>query len=292
MLRFSKIYLIFSGLLVAVSIISLLFWGLNLGIEFTGGSLVELEFSGEVPSPALVRGILEEFGLADFQIQPQGENGLVIRTLSLAEQEHQALLDSLKQGLPEFSERSFQSIGPVIGQELKQKAFFALGLGLLAVVIYIAWAFRRAGALVRPWQYALVVLVTLLHDVVITIGFFAVLGHFWQVQVGAPFVAAVLTVLGYSVNDTIVVFDRIRERVLEKDREKNFEILLAKSVRETLRRSLITSLSTLVVLAALLIWGAASLFNFSLALMVGIGVGTYSSLLLAPPLLLIVRNLR
>ncbi len=286
MLRFSKIYLAFSGLLVAASILVLSVWGLNLGIEFTGGSLMNVQFKETTPEIQQVRESLRDFELRDFQVKPQGEDGFIIRTVTLSEQEHQELLSALSQDLPEFTEASFQSIGPVIGDELKNKSFQALLLALLGVVLYVSWTFRRASEWVRSWQYGLVVLLTLFHDVIITVGIFAVLGHFLEMQIGVPFVAAVLTVLGYSVNDTIVVFDRIRERVMDKKKYSNFQDLVERSLRDTVRRSINTSVSTLIVLLALFIFGGASLFNFLLALITGVVIGTYSSLFVAPPLLL------
>lgn len=273
-----------------LSVAFLLAWGLNLGVEFTGGSLLELKFIRERPAVSEVHSALKTLELGDVQIQPQGEKGLVIRTSTLTEQQHRQVLETLKDKLPPFQEQSFQAIGPIIGEELKKNSAVALLIGLIGIALYIGLVFRRARLLVKPWQYSAVVLVTLLHDVLITIGVFSVLGHFLNIQIGVPFVAAVLTVLGYSVNDTIVVFNRIRERVLSAKKIVNLSEEVEQALRDTLRRSLNTSLSTLVVVLAVLFWGGAGLFNFALALAIGISIGTYSSLLIAPPLLLLINQ--
>jgi len=183
-----------------------------------------------------------------------------------------------------IEEKRFESIGPVIGNELKSSAFWALILSLVGIVLYISWAFRKVSRPISSFNYGFIAIIALFHDIVITMGIFAVLGHFLNVEVGIPFMAALLTVLGYSVNDTIVVFDRTRENLLKADID-DFEEVVNKSVNETLIRSLNTSFTTLLVLAALFLFGGETIKYFVVALFVGIFFGTYSSIFIASPLL-------
>jgi preprotein translocase subunit SecF len=291
MLKYSKFYFAFSGVLMLASILGLVFWGLNLGIEFTGGSLLEVKFQVPAPSVSQIKQSLAPLNLAEFQVLSRGDGEtFLIRAGELSEKQHQQLLENLRSlGVP-FEESSFQVVGPVIGKELKNKSLTALIIGLLGVVFYVSWVFRRARTLVRAWQYGAVVLVTLFHDVLITVGIFAILAHFYNYSVGVPFVASVLMILGYSVNDTIVVFDRIRERLMKTKKVADFKGLVGKSLREVLARSLNTSLSTLLVLIALILLGGETLIVFTLVLIIGIIIGTYSSLLIAAPLLLKIRG--
>ncbi len=199
--------------------------------------------------------------------------------------------NSQEENTIEIIEKRFESIGPVIGSELKEKSVKAIMIVLASIVLYIGWVFRRVSRPVSSWKYGLIALVALFHDIIITLGIFSVLGHFYGVEVGMPFVVALLTILGYSVNDTIVVFDRTRENLLRSAWD-DFEEVVNRSVNGTLVRSLNTSLTTLVVLLAVYFFGGATIQYFILALIIGIIAGTYSSIFIASPLLVSLAKLK
>ncbi|MFH0906910.1 MAG: protein translocase subunit SecF [bacterium] len=274
-----KIYFFISIVLVLSSLFSLLVWGLKLGIDFTGGSLVEVEFLLERPTNQQIQERLSDLELGQINIQSTGDRGVILRLKEIDENIHQEILGKL--GISD--EKRFESIGPLIGQELKTKAIWAIGLSLLFIVLYIAWVFRKVSRPVVSWQYGIVAIIALFHDIFITFGFFAVLCHFKEIEIGLPFVAALLTILGYSVNNSIVIFDRVRENIL-KTNWNDFGELINKSINESLTRCLNTSLTTLIVLLAIFFLGGQSIKYFSLALMVGIVIGTYSSIFVTSPL--------
>lgn len=304
MLKFRTIYYIFSGILVGASIAALALFGLNLGMDFTGGTLLEITVTPkEAGRTADIEQWLEastEPKIGDARVQETGD-GFLIRLRALSEQEHEQVITLIQNGAQTYaktaglagdvkiSEQRFESIGPTIGKELQGKAFMQLALVIIAIVLYVAWAFRHVGKVKSEkgltWKFAIVAIIALIHDVSITLGVFAVLGRFLDVEIDTSFIAAILLVLGYSVNDTIVVFDRIRENLIRHRFENDLAVIINKSVSETMVRSLNTSLTTLLVLFALLFFGGASTFYFVLALTIGIGVGTYSSIFLAAPLL-------
>jgi preprotein translocase subunit SecF len=213
---------------------------------------------------------------------------MVLRFRETDEATHQnvvkTLLDEALKNKIQFEERRFSSIGPTIGAELKQKSIKAIIIVILGISLYIAWAFRKVSQPINSWRYGVVTLIALFHDLIIPIGLFAYLGHFYGVEVGANFIVALLVILGFSVHDTIVVFDRIREN-LKRYSQLNFVSLVNQSISETLVRSLNTSLTVLLTLAALYFFGGESLKYFMLALIVGIFSGTYSSIFIAAPLL-------
>lgn len=284
MLKYRKIYYTISGVLILTSIMSLTILGLNFGTDFTGGSMMEVRFENERPSHESVRAALADFKLGAITIQNSGGGGMILRFRHVDEALHQDILNKVKT-FGELEEQRFESIGPVIGEETKRKAVWAIGLVLIMILIYVAWAFRKISFPLRSWIYGVVSLFALFHDVIITVGIFALLGYFLNIEVGIPFVAALLTILGYSVNDTIVVFDRIRENVLKKSSDFNFGELIDSSLRQSYVRSLNTSLTTFFVLLAIFLLGGVTIKYFVLTLMIGVVVGTYSSLFLASPLL-------
>lgn len=273
-----------SGILVATSIVALLLWGLRLGIDFTGGSLLEVSYAGERPSNTAVKDLLTPLDLGEIQVQQTGEKGILVRTRDISQETHQRMLALLRGGNTDVAEQRFVSIGPVIGSELERKAMYALSLAIIMIVLYIAWAFRRVSQPVSSWKYGIVAILALVHDVTIPIGLFAYLGKFHGVEVNALFITALLTVLGFSVHDTIVIFDRIREN-LKRRTSVDFEETVETSVQENITRSINTSLTLLLVLATLFFFGGESTKYFSLALFVGTVFGTYSSIFIASPLL-------
>ncbi len=287
------IYFTISGLLVVASVVLLLWWGLKLGIDFTGGTLVELSFEQRPAAHQLELDLQQsQLNLDEVKIQPAGEKELIIRTKVLSEDEHQALLGWLKEkfGEDKIRENRFESIGPVIGQELKDKAVVAIIIVLLMIVLYVAYAFRKVSRPVASWKYGLAAIIALAHDVLLVVGVFVVLGRLMNVEVGILFVTALLTVLGYSVNDTIVVFDRVRENLIYRPKE-TFVETVNHSVNETLLRSINTSLTTLLVLLAVYLFGGTTIKYFVLALMIGTIAGTYSSIFIASPLLVVWHEL-
>jgi len=288
-----KIWLSISSLLVGLSIVFLAMWGLDLGIDFTGGSLLEVKFPQERPAIEEIKSTINELELeGEVVIQPTEEKNALIRFQSIEENVHIQIYNKLAEKYPEnLQEERYESIGPAIGQELKTKAIYAIVVVILAIVAYIAWAFRKVSWPVKSWKYGVIAIVALVHDVLIVLGIFAILGRFMGVEVGLPFVAALLTILGYSVNDSIVVFDRIREN-LGRVTKTNFEGIVNRSVNETIIRSINTSLTTLAVLIMIFIFGGASIKFFVLALMIGVLSGTYSSIFLASPLLVVWEKIR
>lgn len=283
-------YLTFSGILVLGSIVCLLVWGLNVGIDFTGGSLMEIEFTqGDVPTVDNVKEVLAPLKLGDLIVQPIGTKGMVLRFRDIDEQTHQDMLRALSglKGPKETIERKFDTIGPTVGKELRKNSFAAIGLTAVGIVLYLAWAFRRVSKPVASWKYGIVAVSAFIHDVTIPVGVFAVLGHFSGVAIDSLFITALLTVMGFSVHDTIVIFDRIRENLAKLKSVESYEDTVNKSVNETISRSINTSLTVLIVLFATFIFGGQTTRYFALALIVGIIFGTYSSIFVASPLLVI-----
>lgn len=280
--RWQYVFYAFSGLLVAASIFGLAAWGLRLGIDFTGGSSLEVTYKQARPPVAAVTEALKELKFA-VVAQPVGDLAMTLRFPTIDEPTHQRML-TLLGGSDKLTEDHFESIGPTIGGELVRKSVWAILLVVVAIAVYITWAFRKVAGAVPSWHYGVITLVTLLHDVIITLGSFAFLSHFTAAEVNAPFVAAILTILGFSVHDTIVVFDRIRENITRLN-EKDFSKIVDSSVRQTLTRSFNTSFTVLITLLAIFFFGGATLHYFVAVLAVGIAIGTYSSIFLASPLL-------
>ena len=289
MLRIYIIMFWFSVTLVVISVILLALYGLNFGVDFRGGSVMELEFSGGRPSLDEVKGVSADAGLADVAVNYVGEDGMILRTKELSENEHQNILAVLQSNFSGLEEKRFDSIGPIIGQELKTKSVTARSLVLLAVIVYIALVFRKLSKPLSPWVMGFAAIIALLHDVIIPVGVFAVLGRFYGIEISAVFVAAVLTILGYSVADTVVVFDRVRENIIRGNIRGNmdggFLAVVHKSVMQTLTRSLNTTFTTLLSLFAIYFFGGESIRYFALALIIGIFLGAYSSIFVASPLL-------
>lgn len=285
-----KIWYIISGLLVISSLFSVFYFGLNFSIDFTGGSSLEIEYSQDRPEISLIQNKVAELELGNISIQPAGDKGAIIRLKNLNEDEHQVLLQSLSL-TGDFNEIRFDSIGPTIGSELKQKSWIAIVLVVIMIVLYITFVFRKAGRPVSSFKYGLMAVVALIHDMVIPIGVFAVLGKYLGVQIDILFVTAILTVFGFSVHDTIVVFDRVREN-LRKNIGKDFEETVGLSVKQTIVRSINTSLTVIFVLVALFLFGGETIKYFSLVLIIGVFFGTYSSLFVASPLLVTLYKLR
>lgn len=288
-MKLRTIWLSIAGALVVLSIIFLSLWGLRLGIDFTGGSILELSFPNNTrPSLEVVRNAIHAAGVTEAEVRFVGEDDIIGRFKTVDEGTHQAILDEVKKNAPSMVQKSFDSIGPVVGAELGRKAILALALTLAAILAYISFVFRKVSRPVQSWKYGTVAIVTLFHDLIITIGVFALLGKLAGIEINASFIAAFLTVLGFSVHDTIVIFDRIRENLLRT--KDSFEVTVNRAVNESFARSINTSLTTLLSLVAIFLFGGESLRYFSLALIVGIAAGTYSSIFFSSPLLIAWHN--
>lgn len=281
--KYSKIYYAISGILVVASLVSLLVFGLRFGIEFTGGSNMEVVFNQEKPSLDAISKNLAGFNLGEIAMQSVGANGAILKFKGVDEATHQNILAQMNASFP-LEEKSFQYIGPSVGQELKNKTIIAIVLALLAITVYITFAFRRVSRPVASWKYGIASLVALVHDIIIPLGVFSVLGHFYGVEVTIPIIAALLTILGFSVHDTIVIFDRIRENILQKG-SHSFSETVDHSLTQTIGRSVSTVATVLLVMTSLFFFGGETLRYFALALIVGIASGAYSSIFIASPLL-------
>ena len=281
--KYSIVYYIVSGVLIIAAIVSLILFGLKFGIEFTGGSNMEIEFLGQRPSNEAMQNQLSSFNLGDIIIQPTGSRGAILQFKGISEETHQQMLSKISE-LSKAEEKSFQFIGPSIGQELKNKTEISIALALLAITVYITFAFGKVSRPVSSWKYGITSLIALIHDILIPLGVFSVLGKLYNVEITIPIVAALLTILGFSVHDTIVIFDRIRENILRKGMG-NFRETVDWSLNQTVGRSVSTVLTVLIVMFSLFFFGGETLRYFSLALLIGITSGAYSSIFIASPLL-------
>lgn len=296
--KYRKVWYTISILMVAASVVVYTMWGLKYGIDFTGGSLMEVQYSTTTPTPTAAD-IVAQLGTAGVEgasVRPTGEKGYFIRTPFLPPEQYALVKTALsKGGTLAYEEKSFDSIGPSIGTELRTRALYAIVLVLLAIALFIAFVFRKVSKPVSSWKYGVVALISLAHDVMVPLGAFVLLGHFMGAEVDTLFVTALLVVLGFSVHDTIVVFDRVREN-LKKNEEHHthepFEETVGKSVKQTLARSINTSLTTVLALLALYFFGAEPTRYFSLTLLIGIIAGTYSSVFIGSPLLVTLQKMQ
>ena len=289
-IKHKKIFISISIGLVILSIVSLFVFGLKVGIDFKGGALTEVAYTNTRPAQADLNSSLEALNFGSILLQPTGDLGYIIKSRDLSETEHTALLNTLSQnGKNPLEEKSFNSIGPSVGKELTQKAIVAIILVSLAIILFIAYAFRKVSKPVSSWRYGIIAVITLLHDVAIPVGIFTLFSHFKGVEIDTLFVVAILTILGLSVSDTIVVFDRIRENLRNRV-ETTFPETVGRSLKQSYVRSICTSLTVILVLISLAIFGPVSTKYFALMLTAGMFFGTYSSIFLASPLLVLVEE--
>ncbi len=324
---YRKLFFTLSAALVALAVVAMIVFGFNFGIDFLGGTLTQVEYTGATatstanvrpasiagplvsvshavatssaatvtrPSVATLQAALTALHFANFsdtQIQPSGTASYIIRSRQLSNTEKTEFLNALSlNGKAPYTLQQYDSVGPVIGAELIQKSYIALSVVIICIVLFITFAFRKVSEPVPSWKYGLATIIALVHDVVIPTGLFIIYLHFTGGQLDILFVSAVLTILGYSVHDTIVVFDRVREhlRVNKEQRIKEtFETTVGKSVRETFGRSINTSFTIFLVLLVLYLIGGSTTRDFTLMLLIGIIVGTYSSIFVASPLLVV-----
>jgi preprotein translocase subunit SecF len=283
--KIRKYSYLFSIVFITASIVGIALFGLKPGMDFLGGSLLELNLSGNKITSEQIGDILKGFDINDAIITPIGESGLLIRAKEISEEKHQQIIAKIQESFSGVEESRFESIGPAIGQELKNKAISGLIFVVLGIALYLTWAFRKVSKPMSSWKYGVVAIIALLHDVTIPTGLFAYFGHFAGWEIDSNFITALLVILGFSVHDTIVVLDRIRER-LRLQPNMSFSEIINQSINETLSRSINTSITLILVLVALLVLGPTSLHLFILTLLIGTVFGAYSSIFVASPLLL------
>jgi len=279
--------------LIAVSLFSIFFWGLKPGIDFTGGSLLDVSFGENKPTAEEVGKVLNDLNFKDASIRSSSD-GFILRLKEISQTEKDSIIQNLSfNGKYTPVEKTFSSVGPILGNEAIHKAWISVVLVLLAIVLFIAFAFRKVSKPVSSWIYGGVTVLALLHDVLVPTGLFAILGHFLGFEIDTLFVTALLVILGFSVHDTIVVFDRVRENLHNDENhggKKDFGAIVGESINQTFVRSVNTSLTTLLAVLVLYIFGPETVKNFTLALLVGIFIGTYSSIFIASTLLVTINN--
>ncbi len=280
---YRKLFYVLSAILVIGSLISIKIWGLNPGIDFKGGSIIEVEYTGIRPEQTTLATSLAPLAL-DASIRATGNNGYIIRMKDI-NQEQKNSLTAVLSIFGTSTEKRFDSVGPLLGTEALRKALVSIVLVILAIVLFVAYAFRKVSHPISSWKYGIVAIIALIHDVIIPTGVFAILGHFKGYEIDTLFVTALLVILGFSVHDTIVVFDRVRENLNHAKANKSFSEIVGESISQTFTRSINTSMTTLLALVVLYFVGGESTQHFSLALIVGIVAGTYSSVFLGSPLL-------
>ncbi|HLC39240.1 MAG TPA: protein translocase subunit SecF [Patescibacteria group bacterium] len=285
-----KWWFIISGLIIIPGVIAMILWGFRLSVDFSGGTLLEITFPDrKAVTQTEIEKSLTPLNLEATQIQNTGSNSVIIRTKPLSSDQVNKIQENLKKDLGNVKETRLETVGPLVSKNLTQRAIIAVIVASIAIIFYIALAFRKVSAPANSFRFGICAVVALIHDLLFVGGVFAILGHFFGVEIDALFITALLTVMGFSVHDTIVVFDRIREN-LKTSPELTFEQVANKSINQTLVRSLNTSLTVIFVLISLIIFGGQTLRFFTLALLIGILIGTYSSIFNASPLLVVWQN--
>lgn len=288
---------VFSLMCIFASVFAISMWGLKLGRDFTGGTLMEYglatekQFSREMLCEKVEGGCPDDVRVDAIESAEQ-TTSYRIQYKQADDAFNQKIISAIE-GIDENAVQiKIEFVGSVISGQMRSNAIKAIIFAVVAILLYIAWAFRNISVPVSSWYYGIGAVIALTHDIVVTVGIFAALGKFMGIAVEVPFIAALLTILGYSVNDTIVVYDRIRENVLKSRSLGNFEELVNKSLNETMARSINTSLTVVIVLIPMVLFGGASLFNFSLALLIGVIFGTYSSIFVASALIVTIYNMQ
>lgn len=295
-ITYKNVFFALTAVIAGLAVASLLIFGLRLGIDFTGGTLVEVRYEGERPSATMLAPAFTSAEFEEYSLRETGDNGYILRAGFLSNESRESLTSLFSVGGEyDASITRLTEVGPTIGKELRSKALIALVVVLIAILLFIAFVFRKVSEPVSSWIYGLIALVTLVFDVIVPVGFFAAIGHFMGASADTLFVTAILTILGYSVHDTIVVFDRTRENLRlnqEAGRKEPFSVTAGRALNQTIVRSLNTSVTTGIALLALFFFGPESTQDFALTLLVGIAAGTYSSIALATPLLVWVEERR
>ncbi|MFH1608989.1 MAG: protein translocase subunit SecF [Patescibacteria group bacterium] len=291
-IKHKKIFISISVVLILLSITSVSVFGLKIGIDFKGGALSEIIYQDVRPSQEELSPILDQLGFGSILLQPTGDLGYLVKSKDLTEAEHSQLLETLSLNQSNIlEEKSFNSIGPSVGKELTRKAIIAIILVAFGIICFIAFAFRKVSKPISSWRYGIIAVISLLHDVIIPVGIFTFLSNRFGAEVDTLFVVAILTILGLSVSDTIVIFDRIRENLRNKITQ-SFSEVVGKSLKQSYVRSICTSLTVILVLLSLVFFGPTSTKYFALMLTFGMFFGTYSSIFLASPLLALVEEIQ
>lgn len=285
--NYRKVWFTLSALLILGSIWAMYAYGFNFSIDFKGGTLTEASYTSR-PEKSEIESHLEALNIGGFSVRPSGDKNYVVRTKELSDQERVKLLTALEN--PKIERQN--TIGPVAGVELQGKATKAVAVVIVMIVLFITFAFRKVSKPVASWKYGLATIIALAHDVIIPTGIFVYLGHLLGIEIDLLFVTGLLAILGYSVHDTIVVFDRVRENLSLQSSNENFDVVVGKSVSQTFGRSINTSLTIFITLLALYVYGAAATKTFALLLLIGVIVGTYSSIFVASPLLVTFSRLQ
>lgn len=277
-----------TGLLLAAAIGAIFFFGLPLGIDFTGGSLMQVNYPNGRPALSVIQTQVSSVPLGTVSVRTAGDNAVSIRSRTETPAEHEAVLAAISKDAS-TTELSYTSVGPALGSQFANKALWAIFSVILVIMLYIAFAFRKVSKPVPSWGYGLTVVAMLAIDIIVPTGFYAAYCHFTGAEVDSLFVVALLSLLGYCVNDVIVIFDRIREHLARNGRENNkesFEDTIGKSINETMTRSINTALTVVLALLALIYFGADTTRNFAIVMLVGIVIGTFSSIARSAPLLI------
>ena len=283
-----KLFFWITGLMLAASVGAIAAWGLPLGIDFTGGVSMQVEYVSERPAIATIQERVSASVPEHVSVRASGAREVSIRATELSSEEHEAVLRALSQDA-EVREVAFTSVGPALGSQFATKALWALLAVVLAIVLYIAWAFRKVSRPVPSWGYGLTVVAMLAIDIIVPTGFYAAYAHFTGAEVDSLFVVAILALLGYVVNDVIVIFDRVREHLAKNEKEEieeAFEVTVGKSISETMTRSINTALTVVLALIALIYLGAPATRDFALVMLVGVVAGAFSSIARSAPLLI------
>ena len=286
--KYRKIFFTFSGLLILVSLFGVFKYGFKVGVDFKGGSQTEVVYPGALPAQSEVNASVSQLGLGGFSVRPSNNNSYTVTTRELTDAERNSLVQALAVGGSQPVLEQSNTVGPVAGVELKNKAEKAVAVVIIMIVLFITFAFRKVSRPVASWKYGLATVIALAHDVIIPAGVFVFLGYFSGVEIDLLFVTGLLAILGYSVHDTIVVFDRVRENLrinAHENKKEDFEQTVGKSVTQTVGRSINTSLTIFITLLALYLVGSPATKDFALLLIVGVIAGTYSSIFVASPLL-------
>lgn len=284
--KYRKIFFAFSIAMLVVSVAAIGFYGLNFGTDFTGGTLLEIKYVGERPALNSVQEAVGKLNLGNVSVQPTGDQNYTLKLRNITETEKKALLETLTLGGKNpFTSERLSDVGPTLGKELRNKGLIAIALVVVLIILYIAFVFRQVSKhYVKSWKYGVAAIVALAHDITIATGAMALIGYFFGAEADALFLTALLTILGLSVNDTIVVFDRIREN-LHRHPTVKFDEVVGISIRETYVRSINTTAVIVITLVAMLLFGPTSTYYFALVMLVGMVVGTYSSIFIASNLL-------
>jgi len=290
-----KYLYIFTAVIIGISLISMAVWGLKPGLDFTGGALIEVAYpatAASVPSQGDITAALTSIDPA-VSVRSGGVNDFFIRMKDVNQDEKASIMSALSMnGTATPAVKSFDSIGPVLGAQALREAVVSIILVILGIVLYITFAFRKVSEPVKSWKYGLIAIASLVHDIIIPLGAFSILGHYAGYEVDTLFVTALLVILGFSIHNTIVVFDRVRENLSHAGSGKGFDVVVGESVNQTMTRSINTSLTVIIALVSLYIFGGSATEHFTLALIIGVIAGTYSSVCFGSSLLVTAERMR